>query len=94
MRSHYLHLRVFPCDTCRGPVVSGSTAVRESDIERETEVREVGAICLACGHRQSEATEPGSTRDFPPVRWDPPRTPRADHTATAYLEMLNRVELH
>ncbi len=73
MKSYYLHLRAFACDRCQGPVVTGSTAVRESDIQRETEITQVGAICLSCGHRQSEATAPGRTRDFPPVLWDPPK---------------------
>jgi hypothetical protein len=92
MKIQYLHLRVFSCDICRGPVVSGSTAARESDIERETEISAVGAICLACGHRQSEATEPGSMRDFPPVPWDAPKVTR-DYMVSAYLETLSRAEL-
>jgi len=44
--------------------------VRENEICRETDIREVGTICLSCGHRQGKATEPGFTRDFPPVEWD------------------------
>jgi hypothetical protein len=52
-----------------GPVISGSTAVRENEISRETDIREVGAICLSCGYRQSKATEPGLTRAFPPSLW-------------------------
>jgi hypothetical protein len=73
MKTYYLHLRAFSCDLCQGPVVTGSTAVRERDIEKETEITQVGAICLSCGHRQSEATAPGRTRDFPPVLWEPPK---------------------
>lgn len=94
MKSHYLHLRAFSCDICQGPVVTGSTAVRESDIQRETEITQVGAICLSCGHRQSEATAPGTTRDFPPVLWDPPKVPLTGHAASAYLEMLSRENRH
>jgi hypothetical protein len=60
MKSYYLHLRAFSCDQCQGAVVTGSTAVRESDIQRETEITQVGAICLSCGHRQNEATDPGT----------------------------------
>jgi hypothetical protein len=67
MKTYYLHLRAFSCDLCQRPVVTGSTAVRERDIEKETEITPVGAICLSCGHRQSEATAPGRTRDFPQV---------------------------
>jgi hypothetical protein len=70
MRKQYLHVSAYPCDKCRGPVISGSTGVRENEICRETDIREVGAICLSCGHRQGKATEPGFTRDFPPVQWD------------------------
>jgi hypothetical protein len=75
MKNYYLHLRAFVCDLCQGPVVSGSTAVREREIEKETEITQVGAVCLSCGHRQSEATEPGPTREFPPVLWEPPNGP-------------------
>ena len=76
MSNQYLHLHVFPCNVCRGPVVSGSTAVRESDIQQETGIKEVGAICLSCGYRQAEATEPDSTRYFPPVLWNVPTLSR------------------
>src|SRR5579864_2956991 len=70
MRRHYLHVCAYSCDECRGPVISGSTAVRENEISKETDIREVGAICLSCGHRQSKTTAPGGTHDFPPVQWD------------------------
>ena len=70
MRKQYLHLSAFPCDKCKGPVVSGWVAVRESEIAKETEVRQTGAVCLSCGHRQSEVTEPGVTHAFPPVEWE------------------------
>ncbi len=56
MRTHYLHLSAYSCDNCGGPVVAGSIAVRENEISKETDVREVGAICLSCGHRQSNRT--------------------------------------
>jgi len=94
MKTYYLHLRAFSCDLCQGPVVTGSTAVRERDIEKETEITQVGAICLSCGHRQSEATAPGRTRDFPPVLWEPPKAALLGNTASAYREMLNSEELH
>jgi hypothetical protein len=42
-------------------------AVRENEISKATDLREVGAIGLSCGHRQSQATEPGLTRYFPPT---------------------------
>jgi hypothetical protein len=81
MRTYYLHLRVFPCDLCQGPVVAASTAVRERAIEKEIEITEVGAICLSCGHRQIEATAAAKTRDFPPVLWEPPKASLKGHEA-------------
>jgi hypothetical protein len=70
MGKRYLHVRAYSCDKCGGPVISASTAVRENEISKETDIRELGAICLSCYHRQSKATAPGVTRDFPPVQWD------------------------
>jgi hypothetical protein len=89
MRSHYLHLRAFPCDHCQGPVISGSTATRENEISKETEIRQVGAICLSCGHRQIKATLEGDTRDFPPVQWDAPSASEKQHLVSAYFEVKN-----
>jgi hypothetical protein len=70
MKQQYLHLSAYSCDKCAGPVIAGSVAVRENEISKETDIHEVGAICLSCGHRQSKATEPGLTRSFPPTRWE------------------------
>jgi hypothetical protein len=89
MRKHYLHLSAYECDKCSGPVVAGSTAVRENEISEETDVREVGAICLSCGYRQSKATEPGATRNFPPVLWESAKAIGAILGAT-----LGTVEVH
>ncbi len=83
MRKHYLHLSAYSCDKCAGPVVAGSIAVRENEISKETDVRAVGAICLTCGHRQSQATEPGVTRNFPPSLWDPTKAIDASRATTA-----------
>ena len=69
MKRHYLHLSVYFCDKCAGPVVAGSTALRENEIAKETDIQIVGAICLSCGHRQSQATEPGVARSLPPTPW-------------------------
>src|SRR5579864_2372989 len=55
MRKHYLHITAYSCDKCGGPVISGSTGVRESDISKEPEVREVGAFCWSGAHRKSSA---------------------------------------
>lgn len=90
MRRQYLHLSAYSCDKCKGPVVSGSLAVRENEISKETEIRQVGAICLSCGHRQGKMTEPGITRQFPPVEWESANLIGVSHLATAFEEMLNR----
>ena len=94
MRKHYLHVSAYSCDKCGGPVISGSTGVRDNEISRETDIREVGAICLSCGHRQTSATAPGRTRDFPAVEWDAPRDTGSEHLVSAYFEVVNREEQH
>ncbi|SPF42500.1 hypothetical protein SBA1_460097 [Candidatus Sulfotelmatobacter kueseliae] len=94
MRKHYLHLSVYPCDACAGPVIAGSTAARENEISKETDIRQVGAICLSCGHRQSEATAPARTRHFLPMEWAPADAIEVSHLTTAFVEALNRAELH
>lgn len=94
MRKQYLHLSAYPCDECAGPVVAGSLAVRENEISKETEIRQVGALCLSCGHRQNRATAPESIRQFSPVQWQPVNPVEGGHLATAYVEALNRAELH
>ncbi len=90
MRRQYLHLSAYSCDKCKGPVISGSLAVRENEISKETEIRQVGAICLSCGHRQNGATEPASVRHFSPTQWESVSTIETGHPATAYVEALNR----
>jgi hypothetical protein len=71
MKRHYLHLSVYSCDQCAGPVVAGSTGFRENEIAKETNIQILGAICLSCGHRQSKANEAGRSRSFPPMSWEP-----------------------
>jgi hypothetical protein len=83
MKKHYLHLSAYSCDKCAGPVISGSTAVRENEISEETEIQRVGAVCLSCGHRQSEATSPGVTRGFPPVQWDTTKADEPENLVSA-----------
>lgn len=90
MGKHYLHLSAYSCDKCAGPVVAGSITVRENEISRETNVRQVGAICLTCGHRQSKASEAGVAHNFPPVPWDSPKVGGENHIWTAFGEMVNR----
>jgi len=43
--------------------------VRENEISKESDIREIGAICLSCGHGQNKAGGTGVTRQFPPVEW-------------------------
>lgn len=95
MRKHYLHLSAYPCDTCGGPVIAGSTTVRENEISKETDIKSVGAaICLSCGHRQDTATEPARVRHLLPIAWEPAGI--IDHRlpTVAFVEALNRTELH
>ena len=68
-RKQYLHVIAYPCDKCRGPVVAGSLAIRETVIAKETDVMRLGGICLACGHRQDLPTSPNIAQQFPPVQW-------------------------
>jgi hypothetical protein len=94
MRKQYLHLSAYLCDKCHGPVVSASLAVRENAISKETDIRQVGAICLSCGHRQDKATEPARARHLLPMEWAPTDAIKASHLTTAFVEALNRTELH
>jgi hypothetical protein len=71
MRKQYLHLSAYPCDDCQGPVIAGSLAVRENEISKETDIRQVGAICISCGHRQSAETARGHARHVLPIEWIP-----------------------
>jgi DNA-directed RNA polymerase subunit RPC12/RpoP len=68
MTKQHLHLCVYRCEKCGGPVVSGSLGLRETEITKEVDIRHVGAACLSCGHAQDkESTE---VRHFPPIEWD------------------------
>lgn len=90
MRKHYLHLSAYPCDTCAGPVIAGSTAVRENEISRETDIKTVGvAVCLSCGHRQSKASESARVRHFLPIAWEPVGVIDARLPTAAFVEELN-----
>jgi len=67
--THYLHLSASPCANCNGPVIAGQMGTREDDIARETEVREIGAVCLLCGRRPAAMPEPSMEHRFRPVEW-------------------------
>jgi hypothetical protein len=94
MRKQYLHLSAYTCDMCAGPVIAGAVAVRENEISKETDIKQVGAICLSCGHRQSGPSGSARTRHLLPIEWDAVSASGAGPLATASAEVLNRAELH
>src|SRR5437660_6644790 len=94
MRKQYLHLSAYSCDQCKGPVISGSTGVRENEISKETDIRQVGAICLSCGHRQYAATAPARAHHLLPMEWAATDTIKVSSLTTAFVEALNRADLH
>ena len=93
MKRHYLHLSVYRCEKCQGPVVTGSVAVRQNEISKETEKKEIGAVCLSCGSRQSTATEGADARHLMPLEWAPVESIKTSSLTTAFVEALNRAEL-
>lgn len=91
MRKHYLHLGVYRCDKCDGPVITGSFAVKENEISKETDIREIGASCLSCGRAQSNTNERFFTAQFPPIEWQPTKAHRfSEGTARLELERVSR----
>jgi hypothetical protein len=94
MKKQYLHLSAYSCDKCHGPVVSASLAVRENAISKETDIRQVGAMCLSCGQRQHNATGTVGVRHFSPVEWGTADAIDLRHLTTAFVEALNRADLH
>jgi hypothetical protein len=90
MKRQYLHLSAYYCDKCAGPVVAGSLGVRENEISMETEIRQVGAICLSCGHSAEQMAEPGTKRWFQPVVWESVKLIERSHLDSALSEMPDR----
>ena len=72
MKTHYLHLSAFTCDACGGPVVAGSFATREAEIQRETDIREIGSVCLSCKKQYTSLPISGRVRHMAPLDWEPP----------------------
>lgn len=70
MRTHQLYLCVFDCVECSGPVIAGSTATRETEIQRETDIRSVGSVCLSCGKRYSSLPTARAVRHIAPFEWN------------------------
>jgi len=69
MKKKYLHLSAYSCDKCKGPVIAGSFGTRETEITRETDLTQVGAVCLSCGNKQAEGLDTSIVRQFAPVEW-------------------------
>jgi|SRR5437660_11783271 len=67
--THYLHLTAFACEKCNGPVIAGSLGTRQDFISKETDVRKIGAICIACGSRPEFIVEAAVGHHFRPVEW-------------------------
>src|SRR5437763_14024344 len=88
MKIQYLHLSVYLCEKCNGPVVAGVLAVRENEISRETDIRQVWALCLTCGHSQQKPKEPGHTRNFPPIRCESVNAPTDTRRSQRILRLL------
>ena len=94
MKKQYLHLCAYRCDLCRGPVVSGWLGVRENPISKETDIRQVGATCISCGHRQDKPTEPERSRHVMPMEWEITDALDSRNLTTAVVEVLEPAELH
>jgi hypothetical protein len=67
---HYLHLSAFRCEKCNGPVIVGSLGTRHDDISQETDIRKIGAACIACGFRPEIIAEQLVGHHFRPVEWN------------------------
>lgn len=91
MRKQYVHLSAYVCEMCAGLVIAGAVAVRENEISKETDIRQLGAICLSCGHRQSGPTEPGRARHLLPIEWDHIIPSGAGRPVVASAEALSQV---
>jgi hypothetical protein len=70
MRTHYLHLSAFPCGECNGPVISGAGSTRETEIQRETNIRQIGSVCLSCGKRYVGLPGSGVVHHMAPFEWN------------------------
>jgi hypothetical protein len=68
--THHLHIFAVRCAKCNGPVIVGSLGTRPDDISSEINIRELGAICLACGFKPEIVAEPAVEHRFRPVPWN------------------------
>ncbi len=72
MKTHYLSLSAFACIECNGPVISGSISTRENEIERSTDIRQIGSICLACRKQYGLLPMSRAIRHIAPFEWNSP----------------------
>ena len=75
MTTHYLHLSAFNCVSCNGPVISATVASRDNEIQRETDIRRIGSICLSCGKRYDSLPTSRAVRHIAPFEWTPSDLP-------------------
>ena len=92
MRKQYLHLSAYACARCAGPVIAGSFGIRENEISKETEITHAGAICLSCGHRQDQTTEPARAHHLAPIEWELRGATNMSPLTVAFAQTLNRSE--
>jgi hypothetical protein len=67
--TYYLHLSAFPCEKCSGPVIAGSLGTRQDHISKETNIRKIGAACIACSFMPESMVEPAAEHRFRPIEW-------------------------
>ncbi len=73
-----LHVIIYRCTECNGPVVAVSLGqagpvgeVGEGIDLPHGELNQIGnPTCVQCGHIQNDASEPGAAIQLPPVPWD------------------------
>ena len=83
MRKKYLHLSAYLCDTCAGPVIAGSLAVRENEISKGTMRSEKWEPSACRADIASTPTAPARVRHLLPMEWSPTETIKASHLTTA-----------
>ena len=76
MKTKFLHISAYSCDKCEGPVIAGAFGTRETEITRESDLTQVGAVCLSCGNKQAETLDTTVVRQFAPVEWAPAKNHR------------------
>jgi hypothetical protein len=69
MKTHYLHLSASTCGECHGPVISGSGSTRETEIQRATDIQQIGSVCLSCGKQYVGLPASGVVRHMAPFEW-------------------------